>query len=71
MGVIAFSKLSWLRVVISLSSQADFDDFNSETLSVYGRKSPMRDGVVKLFDLKAEHLVEAEVRGRGIKLARC
>ena len=46
-------------------------NFNGETLSVYGRKLPMRDGVVKLYDLKAERLVEAEVGGRGIKLARC
>ncbi len=28
----------------------------------------MRDGVVKLYDLKAERLVEAEVGGRGSNL---
>ena len=38
---------------------------------MYGRKSPMRDGVVRLYDVKAERLVEAEGGGRGIKLARC
>lgn len=31
----------------------------------------MRDGVVRLYDVTAEGLVEAEVDGRGIKLARC
>lgn len=28
----------------------------------------MRDVVVRLYDMKAERLVEAEVGGRGIKL---
>ena len=30
---------------------------------MYGRKSPMRDGVVRLYDVTAEGLVEAEVDG--------
>ena len=46
-------------------------NFNGETLPMYGRKSPMRDVVVRLYDMKAERLVEAEVGGRGIKLERC
>jgi hypothetical protein len=35
---------------------------------MYGRKSPMRDGVVRLYDAKAERLVEAEVAGVGLNL---
>jgi hypothetical protein len=38
---------------------------------MYGRKSRMRDVVVRLSDVKAERLVEAEIGGRGIKLERC
>lgn len=45
-------------------------NFNGETVPMYGRKSPMRDVVVRLYDMKAEGLVEVEVGGRGIKLDR-
>jgi hypothetical protein len=53
MRVTAFSKLSRVRVVISLESG----------------QPRMRDGTVKLYDPKAERLVEAEGGGRGINCA--
>ena len=55
MGVTAFSRI----VLAAPRDQPESSHFNGETVPMYGRKSPMRDVVVRLYDLKAKHLVEA------------
>jgi hypothetical protein len=59
--------LSRLRAVIGLKPQITSMNFNVETWSMYRRKSPMKNDVVKLDRLRTLHLAEAGGGDRRIE----